>query len=234
MRDTVQMKHPTMGNPRSGLALVVGRRPAPGAAARPDTRRRTPIDSLVEWTFRVQKADRASAGLEHRTWYAGVSCTALICDTLALQTQVDNGGPGHRIPPDVHPDAERVHELVQRMPMDQRILIEEQARIGGAPSWCDGVFPLPVARRDLRGRPVIQWLDPDGNPAVYARHNYGVCEIEYEPSWAFIDATRDVYTAWRQALLALLERLGDSRELRDHVAVAPVAKPTPWLASADY
>lgn len=226
------MKHLTMGKLRSGPALVLWA--TPRLASRPDTRVRKPIDELVEWTYRVQKADRASAGLEHRTGYAGISCTALICDTLALQSQVDNGGPGHRIPPDVHPDAERIHELVQRMPTDARMLIEDQARQGGAPSWFEGMWPMPVPLRDMRGRPVIRWLDAEGNAAPRGRHDYGVCDLDFEPPQHIIDYARDIYRYWHRALRDLLERLGDSRELRDHVAVAPSAKPCPWSAHSDY
>ncbi len=229
MNRDIYPNHPTVQRRerRDGGAGVVPSR----QAVRVDTRERKPIDDLVEWTYRVQKADVASAGLAHRTGYAGVSSTALICDTLALQTQVDNGGPGHRIPPDVHPDAERVHEAVWRM--DERFLLLDQGRQGGAPSWCDGVYPQMV-KWDGRGRPKVHWLNANGLPAVGPGKHFGYCELSYEPSWDFIDFTRELYTAWRQALVRLRAALVEADSLRDFVPVEPSAPPTPWQARSGY
>lgn len=224
------MKHLTMGKSRTGPALVLGVKPR--QAVRIDTRVRKPIDALVDWTYRDQKADVASAGLAHRTGYAGVSSTALICDTLALQTQVDNGGPGHRIPPDVHPDAERVHEAVERMALGS--LIVEQAKEGGAPSWCDGVYPQMI-KWDRDERPVIRWTDAMGRELIKGNSkNYGYCELRYEPSWEFIDYKRQIYTLWRNALLELRAVLLAADSLTGFVPLDPVTPPTPWLPRCDY
>lgn len=186
--------------------------------------RALPIDRLLEWAYREQKVDVVSAGLADRLGAGAVSVTARVCDMLSLRAIVDNGGSGHRIPYAVHPDADVIHDVVLGLDAPRARFIIDQAKAGGTPDWCRDAWPRLVAKRDARGRPMIEYDYDD-------RHrNYGTCVLDWEGALSpfTVEFRRQLYGYWWRALAAVMD---DLRRvvLKAHVVLPPSVAAAPWL-----
>lgn len=159
-------------------------------------RRPADIEELVIWTYRDQKADR-HVSAKPRT--SAMSATAVVCSVLELQAIVDTSGPvtNH----DVHPDAERVHELVQSCMFGdlERGLIIYFGRTGAAPDWMPGAVPGCQLRLDQRGKP-CKIYDERG-------HWTGAFQIEVRLHRETLDAARKLYCLWWDSMRLLHDTL---------------------------
>ena len=194
-----------------------------------DLRTRLPIDKLLEWTYREQRADivvgmgaglhRAEAQVDGVELAAISTCGCVAVARIAeLGCRVNgNGGPpGH-----LHVDAERVHEHVQKMGRHLAHLLISTARAGGPPDWGQHAIIRANPLRNGRGQVRLYYDDWDKG------RNYGWCPLEWTGSVARIDAAREEYTAWWNALKKLRHELR-GRVLADHIAEAPRAVAAPW------
>ena len=201
---------------------------------RPDPALRIPtdIEDLLVWTYRDQRADvviRNGVGL-HDTEAAmdagsvearGSSST---CGCAALERigragcRVDGGGlsADH-----LHEDAERIHRQVERLPAPIAALVIRSARINDRLDWMPGVVPRAAPVLNGRRQVSVRCEVWDKN------RDYGWCPIEWTPSQVRIDAARDEYGLWWQALRSLAGWV--RRDLVRYRATGPAISATPWV-----
>lgn len=184
----------------------------------------TSLVDLLVWTYQRQRADVMSGkGLHtieaiatedddyHGGW-SGDGCAALEqCGALGAIIP----GTGHMQYPELHPDAERVHDAVVALSQDNwlgAMLLRRYGRQGGAPQW----------RVHQEWEPVLV----DGKPAVLIAEHVMVgyphritrrvavtyCPIQRYPSDDWVELVRSEFRAWLKALVELKVSLS-GREL---------------------
>jgi hypothetical protein len=196
----------------------------------PEMRKAVPIDQLLEWTYRRQRADMVvgmGAGLQRDeaavdgVFMQGVSTCgcASVARIASLGCRVDsNGGPpGH-----LHEDAERIHGRVIRLPKPLAMLVIRHARVGSTP---DGHAAKAVkARPSMNGKGKVSVRYDRWD----RRRNYGWCPVEWTISLARLEAARLEYGMWWDAIAMLARELGGSC-LVAHKPLPPVAPRQPWV-----
>lgn len=196
-----------------------------------------PMDRLLVWTYRDQRADvviargvglhgleAAADGVEiHGSSSCGCAAVARIAE---LGVRVDRLGHDRG---DLHPDAELVHRAVMELGgkvagLPVAHLVIRCASRGEVPDAMVG--EVPQARpyiHEANGTVKVTWLDKG--------RDYGFCPIAWSPSWAEIDAAREEYRVWWSAVRALAFALaGDGRLTRWH-PLLPEARAEPWIGA---
>lgn len=169
------------------------------------------VEAIVAWVYGPQQAHRAAVGLgRERGWLRLGACD--------YSRPVVQGGGGGSF--DLHPDAELVHDVIQRQGL--LVLVE-----------CGRGAMRPDAKLGARPhcRPV---LDGGGYPTVtreWTRSGHAKaewCPIEYVDEVEVVEAARRRYLDWWHALVTL-RRLVAPRLVRWQ-ATGPAAPRRPWLA----
>lgn len=205
-------------------------RPATRAARTP-----IPIETLLVWTYRVQRADvvigrgvglhSLEAAVDGVPVQASSACgCAAVARIAELGVRVDSLG---RDRGDLHPDAELVHRAVlglggkvQGLPVAH--LVIRCASRGEVPDAMVGERP--------QARPYLHAVN--GSVRVDGRDaggRYGWCPVSWSPSWAEIDAAREEYRVWLSALRALAFALAAEPRLVRWHPLLPEAPAEPWF-----
>lgn len=198
----------------------------------------TTLVSLLDWTYRRQKADIMTgkglwqpeelSGLNDDDYHGGWSgdgCAALeSCGALGAIIP----GTGHKQRAVVHDDAVAVHDAVVALSRSDWVgamLLRRYGRQGGMPEWRSSQ-PRPVPVMPTRGnKPVVasfvnEYVGRDGRRRkVSAQYSM----IEYVPPPGMVEIMRGEYRAWWAGLSALsVPRLSRWR------LVGPGAVAEPW------
>ncbi len=200
---------------------------------RPDPALRVPtdIEDLLVWTYRDQRADvvirngvglhDTEAAMDESTTERGASST---CGCAALERigragcRVDGGGMSAD---HLHEDAERIHRAVELLALPIAALVIRNARISDQPDCMAGVMPRPCPMLNPRRQVSVRCDAWDRN------RDYGWCPVEWTPSQMRIDAAREEYALWWQALRSLAGWV--RRDLVRYRATGPAISATPWV-----
>lgn len=194
-------------------------------------KRALPIEDLLEWVYRVQRADLVlgRADNRERNWLAGAGISADGCASLGaaalLGTRIDYGPNSGTVFADLHPDAEAVHMQIEvllragALSHSQVGLLLECGKTGGMPEWgCDEVSkPYRVET----GAGARGYLVMGGKFNRY-------CPIRWEPPLALADDLRRTYGLWIKALILLHMTLSGGVGLTEFVVLPPAVPETPW------
>lgn len=190
-------------------------------------KRALPIEDLLEWVYRVQRADLVlgRADNRERNWLAGAGISADGCAIVERQgvlgTRVDGGGYAAA---DLHPDAEAIHAqigvlLARRALTPVQVgLLLECGKTGGVPEWSAGV-PLPGPVPVEEG--AVGYLTIGGKFNRY-------CPISWEPPLTLAGDLQNGYESWYKALIILYEVLAGGGGLIDYLPLVPAVSDIPW------
>lgn len=191
-------------------------------------KRALPIEDLLEWVYRVQRADLVlgRADNRERNWLAGAGISADGCAIVERQgvlgTRVDGGGYAAA---DLHPDAEAIHAqigvlLARRALTPVQVgLLLECGKTGGVPEWGLAEPPKPGRVEDKVARNGVLVL---GGAAGR------FCPLRWEPPLYLGDDLREIYRTWFNALIIIYEVLSDGGGLIDYLPLVPAVSGTPW------
>lgn len=154
------------------------------------------LEAFLTWAIRDQAADRSDVGLHPTEFVAhygqlldlpigagvyGRDVSADGCFAIAnrheVGTEIDGSGATRGIPPRVHPDAELVADVIDRLPGLARRLVLSHARRGDRPDWLAPRQPLVAAKRpsDQPGRYrhlLDSWWEPIRTRTEIARARF--------------------------------------------------------------
>lgn len=201
--------------PITPRAMALERRP--GAIA---------IEHLLTWTYRNQRAHTSLMGddelmqLRHAGRDSGTGRS--LCGCAAIAERADLGvdrvdGGGYRLNR-VHPDAETVHERVDRLSVAARRLIIRHALADTTPPWSSHRCRL------------VPVLNGKGLPKVVrTKHDQPwYCPIEWDVPPERVLAANTDYALWHGALIRLFMDLRAPGLLTQHAVGAPLAPAAPW------
>ncbi|WP_291295832.1 hypothetical protein [Elioraea sp.] len=161
------------------------------------------IASLLEWTYRRQRADVVidrgiGLHLQEREMMGVEPCArasdARVAAIAELGVRVDGGGMAAT---DCHPDAEVIHHVVSSLDDRQQgirlsALLIQHAKAATRPPA--EVLPRAVPQLNIRGKPlVVHEVNDKGR-------NYGHCPITWGPSLAYIAAVEAEHARWVSGL----------------------------------
>ena len=195
-----------------------------------DRRERIDVQALLVWTYRRQRADvvigsgaglldaEAAADEVERHGISGCGCAA-VASIERLGCRVDGGGMSAGA---LHPDAETVHQAVQKLPVPAAQMVMRCARWGDVPDWMPRGRPIARAVRNGRGQAVVRC-------EAWDRHrHYGWCPIEWVVSVARIEAARREYAIWHSAIRDVAYRLIYENRLTAYRVCPPAVRARPW------
>lgn len=190
-------------------------------------KRALPIEDLLEWVYRVQRADLVlgRADNRERNWLAGAGISADGCAIVERQgvlgTRVDGGGYAAA---DLHPDAEAIHAqigvlLARRALTPVQVgLLLECGKTGGVPEW---------RIEDGHKASGIKLQGGDGFMVSGGKFNR-YCPISWEPPLTLALDLQDGYAIWYKALIIIYEVLSSGGGLIDYLPLFPAVSGTPW------
>lgn len=202
------------------------------------TRRAPGVQALLEWAFRVEKAqlelpvttDEANEG-------HGFGLEYVLLQRAQLGCRVDGG----RYKPEAstHEDAETIAAIVAGLPDDlggrrMAIRVAELARAGLTPDWMPGAVPrcVPVeTRRNQHGERSVTVVV--GAERMLSRGRWRTvevlaCPVTWSPHPEQIDGARRAYEDWWQALSWIRDGLETSGLLREINVNQAMPKARPW------
>lgn len=165
------------------------------------------IADLLIWAFRDQQAMAVMAREAMRPGAFPVSGTQALMRTLELGTRVDGGGPGAD---HIHPDAIEVWVAVANLEPEMAGLMALHARAGSEPEWPGDIRFRWLARRDTRGRTVVDYVDGDARIGKYT-------PVRLIPTWETVELIVWSYNTWIEGLALVADRL--SGRLANHEVV---------------
>ncbi len=170
------------------------------AGRRTKSRRALGVQALLEWAFRVEKAQlELQAPPDEITEGHGFGLEYVLLQRAQLGCRVDGG----RYKPEAstHEDAETIAAIVAGLPEDlggrrMAIRIAELARAGLTPDWMSGALPrcIPVeTRRNQHGERSVTVVV--GTERVLSRGRWrtvevAACPVTWRPHPDQIDAAR--------------------------------------------
>lgn len=216
------------------MTMLSAMRSARALVSRP-ARQPIPMDRLLVWTYRDQRADVVigrgvglhglEAAADGVTIQASSACgCAAVARIAELGVRVDSLG---RDRGDLHPDAELVH----------RAVIKLGGKVAGLPvahlvirCASRGEVPDAMVGERPQARPYLHAVNGsvrvDGKDA---NGRYGWCPISWSPSWSEIVAARDEYGVWLSAVRALAFALASEPRLMRWHPLPPEAPAEPWF-----
>ncbi len=196
------------------------------------------VQAALEWAFlRVEKAqlelpppsDIAEEGL-------GFGLEYVLLQRAALGCKVDGGQ--HKTGGYTHEDAEVIAATVAGIPDSlggkrMAIRVAELAHAGLTPDWMPGAVPrcIPVeTKRNRHGERAVSVVV--GTARVLARGKWRTvevraCPVRFSPDQKQIEAARQAYDEWRQALAWVRDALIEGRTLREIEVTGAMPKAIP-------
>jgi hypothetical protein len=209
-----------------------------GQARGAKTKRALSVQAVLEWAFRVEKAqlelpppkDVSEEGF-------GFGLEYVLLQRAALGCKVDGGQ--HKIGSYTHADAEVVAATVAGMPdnlggIRMAISVAEMARGGITPNWMPGAVPrcVPVdIRRNRHGDRAVSVVV--GTEGVLVNGNWRTievraCPVTWRPHPEQITSARRGYEDWWHALDWVRDGLMAGGMLRELEMTMVMPKLRPW------
>jgi hypothetical protein len=209
-----------------------------GQARGAKTKRALGVQAVLEWAFRVEKAqlelpppkDVSEEGF-------GFGLEYVLLQRAALGCKVDGGQ--HKIGSYTHADAEVVAATVAGMPdnlggIRMAISVAEMARGGITPNWMPGAVPrcVPVdIRRNRHGDRAVSVVV--GTEGVLVNGNWRTievraCPVTWRPHPEQITSARRGYEDWWHALDWVRDGLMAGGMLRELEMTMVMPKLRPW------
>ena len=202
------------------------------------TKRALGVQAVLEWAFRVEKAqlelpppkDVSEEGF-------GFGLEYVLLQRAALGCKVDGGQ--HKMGSYTHADAEVIAATVAGMPdslggIRMAISVAELARAGITPNWMPGVVPrcVPVDikrnRHGDRAVSVVVGMERVMVSGKWQTIEVRACPVTWRPHPEQIKSARRGYEDWWQALDWVRDGLTTGRMLRDVEVIAAMPKVRPW------
>lgn len=196
---------------------------------------------LLAWVYRDQKADLMSgkglhgleAGADGRdggSFGHGSSCVATVEMNGLLGTIIRSTAWQQR--PSLHPDAERVHDLVMGMPWAMAGLLIRNGKAGSEPDW--GAREQRLEPIIQKGGHIVDYAVAEVVEVCYGSRNRRSIEVCYCPVMPYpsdesIAAMREVYGMWHDGLSRVFSTLSDPHSLARWEVTGIGAKAEPWM-----
>lgn len=201
------------------------------------------VQAALEWAFRVEKAQLElppPSDIEEEGFGFGLEYVLL--QRAALGCKVDGGQ--HKIGGYVHEDAEVIAATVAGMPDSlggkrMAIRVAELARAGLTPDWMPGAVPrcVPVdIKRNRHGDRATS--EVVGTERVLIKGKWRsvevrACPVRFSPDQRQIEAARQAYVDWWQALGWVRDGLIEGNMLREVDLTNRLPKESPWIPHRD-
>lgn len=208
----------------------------PGRGTR--TRRALGVQALLEWAFRVEKAQlELPAPADEVNEGHGFGLEYVLLQRAQLGCRVDGG----RYKPEAstHEDAETIAAIVAGLPDNlggrrMAIRVAKLARAGLTPDWMPGAVPrcVPVeTRRNQHGERSVTIVV--GAERVLSRGRWRTvdvlaCPVTWSPHPEQIEAARRAYGEWRSALSWIRDGLAGCGLLRTVEVTDAMPRAEPW------
>jgi hypothetical protein len=196
------------------------------------------VQAVLEWAFRVEKAQMElpqRRDVDEEAY--GFGMEYVLMQRGALGCKVDGGQ--HKMGSYTHADAEVIAATVAGMPSSlggirMAISVAEMARAGITPNWMPGAVPrcvpVDIARNRHGDRAVSVVV---GTERILIRGQLRTvevraCPVTFSPAPQQIDAARRGYEDWWQALDWARDGLMAGRMLREMEVTAVMPKVRPW------
>jgi hypothetical protein len=209
-----------------------------GQARGAKTKRALSVQAVLEWAFRVEKAqlelpppkDVSEEGF-------GFGLEYVLLQRAALGCKVDGGQ--HKMGSYTHADAEVVAATVAGMPdnlggIRMAMSVAEMARGGMTPNWMPGAVPrcVPVdMKRNRHGDRGVSVVVGTERILVHGKSRIvevRACPVTFSPAPQQIEAARRGYADWWQALDWVRDGLVAGQMLREMEVTAAMPKVRPW------
>lgn len=218
------------------------------------------LEKFLIWAYRDQLVHKmTSASLEPIERYVDETDpfdfmpsprdSIVMCERLgALETQIDGGGRSWVC----HTDAERLHDIVSGLKLFYAIHVRRFGQQGDPPEWetaPQALVPVPVPANQpgkVRHKITVKWYRVEGRRPKIARGESvelanlkpgewdlgcRFCPVIKSPTNEYISMVRQEYSAWHNAMTALLALLRVVR-FRDHIITGFSAPARPWERTA--
>ncbi|MCC5988745.1 MAG: hypothetical protein JJT95_13775 [Pararhodobacter sp.] len=216
----------------------------PGTGRGTRAKRAMPVQTALEWAFRVEKAqlDLPERPDPERGQGFGFGLEYVLLQRAALGCKIDGGQ--HKIGGYTHEDAEVIAATVAGMPDSlggkrMAIRVAELARAGLTPDWMPGAVPrcVPVEmernRHGARAATVVVGTARVRVRGPTVRGTWKTieilaCPVTFSPHPEQIAAARRAYDDWWQALAWVREGLIEGGILREVEVTEAMPKVRPW------
>ena len=202
------------------------------------TKRALGVQAALEWAFGVEKAQLElplPKGVAEEGFGFGLEYVLL--QRAILGCKIDGGQ--HKMGGYVHVDAEVIATTVAGMPDSlggkrMAIRVAELARAGLTPDWMPGAVPrcVPVdIKRNRHGDRAVSVVVGTERVLVrgkWRRREVRACPVTFSPHPQQIDAARQAYDDWWQALDWVRDGLNEGGMLREIELTASLPKVQPW------
>ena len=198
------------------------------------------VQAIMEWAFRVEKAQLELPPPEDVTEEGfGFGLEYVLLQRAALGCKVDGGQ--HKMGSYTHPDAEVIAATVAGMPdslggIRMAIQVAELARAGLTPDWMPGVVPRCVAleitnnQHGERARTIVVGTERVKTRGKWRTFEVLACPVTWRPHPEQIASARRGYEDWWQALDWVRDGLIAGGMLREVEVTAVMPKVRPWLS----
>ena len=211
-----------------------------GRAGGAKIKRALGVQAALEWTFRVEQAQLELPPPKDVTEEGfGFGLEYVLLQRAMLGCKVDGGQ--HKMGSYTHPDAEVIAATVAGMPdslggIRMAIRVTELARAGLTPDWMPGAVPrcVPVEmKRNQHGERATTIVV--GTERVKTRGKWRTvevlaCPVTWRPYREQIEAARQAYDDWWQALGWVREGLIAGGMLSEVAVTVAMPRARPWLA----
>ena len=198
------------------------------------------VQAALEWAFRIEKAQLELPLPENVTEEGfGFGLEYVLLQRAALGCKVDGGQ--HKIGGFTHEDAEVIAATVAGMPDSlggkrMAIRVAELARAGLTPDWMPGAVPrcVPVdIKRNRHGDRAVSVVVSTAHALINGKWRIvevRACPVTFTPTPQQIDAARQAYDDWWQALDWVRDGLIAGGMLREVEVRAVMPSSRPWTA----
>lgn len=199
------------------------------------------VQTALEWAFRVEHAQLDLPPPKDITEEGfGFGLEYVLIQRAALGCKVDGGQ--HKIGSYTHEDAEVIAATVAGIPdclggKRMAIQVAELARAGLTPDWMPGAVPrcVPVeVKRNQHGERAATIVVRTERVLTRGRWRTVevlACPVTFSPDPRQIEAARQAYADWRQALGWIRDCLTSGSVLRDTEVTSTMPKNEPWRNS---
>ena len=204
------------------------------------TKRALGVQAALEWAFGVEKAQLElplPKGVAEEGFGFGLEYVLL--QRAILGCKIDGGQ--HKMGGYVHADAEVIAATVAGMPdtlggKRMAIRVAELARAGLTPDWMPGAVPrcVPVdIKRNRHGDRAVSVVVDTARALISGKWRIvevRACPVTFTPTPQQIDAARQAYNDWWQALDWVRDGLIAGGMLREVEVRAVMPSSRPWTA----
>ena len=209
-----------------------------GRAGGGRVRRALGVQAILEWAFRVEKAQlELPQGRDIDEEGFGFGLEYVLIQQAALGCKVDGGQ--HKMGSYTHADAEVIAATVAGMPFDlggirMAICVAELARAGMTPDWMPGAVPrcVPVETKQNqygeRAATIVVGTERVMTRGKWRTVDLLACPVTWRPHPEQIAYARRGYDEWWQALDWVRDGLIAGGMLREVEVTEAMPKVRPW------